>query len=86
METTNAVTFTDEDMEVQYPDHRKPLYLTAMINDIHIQRALVDTRVSLNLIPTSTLDATGISRKKIQGIPMEITGFGGAAEYTVGDI
>uniref|UniRef100_A0A2N9JAT3 Retrotransposon gag domain-containing protein n=1 Tax=Fagus sylvatica TaxID=28930 RepID=A0A2N9JAT3_FAGSY len=49
LETTNAVTFTDEDMEVQYPDHRKPL-------------------------------------KKIQGIPMEVIGFGGAAEYTVGHI
>uniref|UniRef100_A0A2N9G206 Integrase catalytic domain-containing protein n=1 Tax=Fagus sylvatica TaxID=28930 RepID=A0A2N9G206_FAGSY len=26
LETTNAVTFTDEDMKVQYPDHRKSLY------------------------------------------------------------
>ncbi len=36
LETTNAVTFTDEDMKVQYPDHRKSLYVTTMINDIHI--------------------------------------------------
>jgi predicted aspartyl protease len=47
-----------------------------MINDVHIRRALVDTGASLNLIPTSTLDAAGISRKKIQGIPMEVTGSG----------
>jgi hypothetical protein len=86
LETTNAVTFTDEDMEVQYPDHWKPLYVAAMINDVHIRQALVDTGASLNLIPTSTLDAARISRKKIQGIPMEVTGFGGAAEYTVGHI
>uniref|UniRef100_A0A2N9GMB4 RNase H type-1 domain-containing protein n=1 Tax=Fagus sylvatica TaxID=28930 RepID=A0A2N9GMB4_FAGSY len=33
LETTNAVTFTDEDMEVQYPDHRRPLYLSATINE-----------------------------------------------------
>uniref|UniRef100_A0A2N9F8A9 Retrotransposon gag domain-containing protein n=1 Tax=Fagus sylvatica TaxID=28930 RepID=A0A2N9F8A9_FAGSY len=52
LETTNAVTFTDENMEVQYPDHQKPF----------------------------TLDAVGISRKKIQGISMEVTEFGGAAE------
>ena len=86
LETTDAVTFIDEDMEVQYPDHQKPLYVVAMINYVRIRRALVDTGASLNLIPTSTLDAAGISRKKIQGRPMEITGFGGAAEYTVGDI
>jgi hypothetical protein len=34
LETTNTVTFTDEDMEVQYPGHRKPLYVAAMINDV----------------------------------------------------
>ena len=36
LETTNAITFTDDDMEVQYPDHRKPLYVAAMINDVQI--------------------------------------------------
>uniref|UniRef100_A0A2N9IMP1 Integrase catalytic domain-containing protein n=1 Tax=Fagus sylvatica TaxID=28930 RepID=A0A2N9IMP1_FAGSY len=34
LETTNAITFTDEDMEVQYPDHRRSLYLSATINEI----------------------------------------------------
>uniref|UniRef100_A0A2N9GEB1 Integrase catalytic domain-containing protein n=1 Tax=Fagus sylvatica TaxID=28930 RepID=A0A2N9GEB1_FAGSY len=33
LETTNAITFTDEDMEVQYSDHRHPLYLSATINE-----------------------------------------------------
>ena len=86
LEITNAVTFTDENMEVLYLDHQKPLYMAAMINDVHIRRALVETGASLNLIPASTLDAVGISRKKIQGISMEVTKFRGAAEYTVGHI
>ena len=34
LETTNAITFTDEDMEVEYPNHRRPFYLTATINGI----------------------------------------------------
>ena len=29
LETTNAITFTNEDMEVQYPDHSRPLYVSA---------------------------------------------------------
>uniref|UniRef100_A0A2N9FRR4 Integrase catalytic domain-containing protein n=1 Tax=Fagus sylvatica TaxID=28930 RepID=A0A2N9FRR4_FAGSY len=58
LETTNAVTFTDEDMEVQYPDHRRPLYVSA----------------------------SNIPQHKIQGAPIEVTGFGGAAEYTMGHI
>uniref|UniRef100_A0A2N9FI93 Integrase catalytic domain-containing protein n=1 Tax=Fagus sylvatica TaxID=28930 RepID=A0A2N9FI93_FAGSY len=55
LETTNAITFTDEDMEVQYPDHRRPLYLSAVIKDVQVRRALVDTGSCLNLIPLSTL-------------------------------
>ena len=33
-ETTNAISFTDEDMEAQYPDHKRPLYLTVSINEV----------------------------------------------------
>lgn len=42
METTSAITFTNEDMEVEYLNHHKPLYLTATINNVQIKRALVD--------------------------------------------
>uniref|UniRef100_A0A2N9I7D6 Integrase catalytic domain-containing protein n=1 Tax=Fagus sylvatica TaxID=28930 RepID=A0A2N9I7D6_FAGSY len=58
LETTNAVTFTDEDMEVQYPDHRRPLYVSA---------------------PT-------FHNIRSKAPPIEVTGFGGAAEYTMGHI
>uniref|UniRef100_A0A2N9HXB3 Uncharacterized protein n=1 Tax=Fagus sylvatica TaxID=28930 RepID=A0A2N9HXB3_FAGSY len=58
LETTNAITFTDEDMEVQYPDHRRPLYLSAVVKDV----------------------------QKIQGSPMEVTGFGGMTEHTMGHV
>ena len=75
METTNAITFTDEDMEVEHPDHRRPLYLMATINGVQIRRALVDTGASLNLIALSTLEAMGLVNKRILGVPMEITGF-----------
>jgi hypothetical protein len=86
LETTNAITFTDEDMDVPYPDHRRPLYLAATINEVQVRRALVDTGSCINLAPLSTLQAAGISQKKIQGAPMEVRGFGGAAEYTKGHI
>ena len=34
LETTNAITFTNEDMDFQYPNHRRPLYLSATINQV----------------------------------------------------
>ena len=52
-------------MEVGYPNHRRPLYLAVFINQILIKRALVDTGASVNLIPLSTLQALGISERKI---------------------
>jgi hypothetical protein len=86
LETTNAITFTDEDMEVQYPDHRRPFYLSAVVKDVQVRRALVDTSSCLNLIPLSTPQAANVSLQKIQGSPMEVTGFGGVTEYTMGHV
>nr|XP_023888456.1 uncharacterized protein LOC112000534 [Quercus suber] len=86
LQESTEITFSDEDMEVGYPDHRRPLYLAASINQIPIKRALVDTGAFVNLIPLSTLQAAGISERKIQGCPMEVTGFGGRGEYTAGHI
>ena len=78
METINAITFTDEDMKVVHPDHRRPLYLIATINGVQVRRALVDIEASLSLIALSTLEAVGLKA------PMEITGFGGSVESTKG--
>ena len=73
-------------MEVGYPDHKKPFYLAASINQISIKRALVNTGASVNLIPLSTLQAAGILERKIQGCPMEVIGFGKRGKYTAGHI
>ena len=55
LQDTNEITFNDEDMEIGYLDHRRPLYLAAYINQILIKRALVDTVALVNLIPFSML-------------------------------
>ena len=57
--------------------------MVASINQILVKRALVNTGTSVNLIPLSTLEATGILENKIQGYPIEVTRFRGKGEYTV---
>ena len=84
LETTNSITFTDEDMEIEHPDHRRSLYLMATINGVQVRRALVDTGASLNLITLSTLEAVGLVDRRILGALMEIIGFGGSMESTEG--
>ncbi|XP_075665283.1 uncharacterized protein LOC142634937 [Castanea sativa] len=86
LQESTEIIFSDEDMEVGCPDHRRPLYLVASINQIPIKRALMDTGASVNLVPLSTLQAAGILERKIQWCPMEVTGFGGSGEYTAGHI
>ena len=86
LETTNAITFIDEDMEVEHPDHHRPLYLMATINCVQIRRALVDTGASLNLIALSTLEAVALVDRRILGASMEIIGFRESVESTEGYI
>ena len=37
LETTNAITFINEDMEVEHLDHHKPLFLMATINSVQVR-------------------------------------------------
>ncbi|CAL2277968.1 unnamed protein product [Prunus armeniaca] len=80
----NAIVFTDEDMEVPYPDRRRPFYLEGQINDVFIKRALVDTGSSVNILPLSVLTAAGIPLSKIVQSQTSISGFGNKSEVTVG--
>ena len=84
LETNNAITFTNEDMEVEHPDHYRPLYLMATINGVQIKRALVDTGASLNLKALSTMEAVELASRKILGAPIEITEFEELTESTEG--
>ena len=86
LQESTEITFSNEDMEVGHPDHRRPLYLVASINQIPIKRALVDTDASVNLISLSTLQAAGISERKIQGCPIEVMGFGRRGKYIASHI
>ena len=60
LQESSDITFSDEDIEVGYSDHKRPLYLAASINQIPIKKALVDTGASVNLNLLSTLQVAGI--------------------------
>ena len=74
METINAITFTNEDMEFEHLDHCKPLYLMATINGVQVRRA------SLNLIALSTLETVGLTSRRILRAPIKIIGYARLAE------
>lgn len=85
LQDTNEITFSNEDMEVVYLDHRRPFYLAASINQIPIKKNLVDMGASVNLIPLNTLQVARIPEKKILVYSMKVIGFEGK-EYIIGYI
>ncbi|KAL6142352.1 hypothetical protein ACLB2K_060634 [Fragaria x ananassa] len=86
LESDNAIIFTFSDMEVPYPDHKRPFYLEAQINDVFVRRALVDTGSSLNIIPLYVLKVAGIPQSRIVKSELKISGFTEADETFVGYI
>ncbi|KAK9921974.1 hypothetical protein M0R45_030464 [Rubus argutus] len=86
LESDNAIIFTNSDMAVSFPDHRRPLYVEAQINDVFVRRALVDTRSSLNIIPLYVLKAARIPQSRIVKSEMKISSFAKADEVSIGYI
>ncbi|GKV03858.1 hypothetical protein SLEP1_g16100 [Rubroshorea leprosula] len=86
LESSNAITFIDQDMEAPYPDHRKPFYLSAQINFISVRHALVDIGSFLNLIPLNTITVARISQRRIIRSLLSIVGFGSSNEHALGYI
>ena len=68
LQELTEITFSDEDMEVGYPDHRRPLYLAVSINQISIKRALVD-RCFCKSHPIEHFTSHRNFRKNDSGVP-----------------
>ncbi|EXB68729.1 hypothetical protein L484_024749 [Morus notabilis] len=71
-------------MEAPYPDHRCSLYLEAMINDVHVHKALVDTGSSINIISLSILVVAGVPPSQITKKETSIASFGNGAKTLSG--
>ncbi|KAB2596019.1 hypothetical protein D8674_031469 [Pyrus ussuriensis x Pyrus communis] len=86
LENNNDIIFTDEDIEMAFPDHRMPLYLGGQINDVFIGRTLVDTGSSVNILPLAVLTTAGIPTSKMARSQISINEFGNSSEETIGYI
>ncbi|KAB2600463.1 Retrovirus-related Pol polyprotein from transposon 17.6 [Pyrus ussuriensis x Pyrus communis] len=71
LENNNAIIFIDEDMEMAFLEHRRPLYLEGQIDDIFIRLVLT---------------TTGVPMTKVVRSQISINGFGNISEETMGYI
>lgn len=84
MENNNVIVFNDEDIEVAFPDHRRPLYLEEQINNVFIRQALVDTSSSVNILPLVVFTAASIPTLRIIKSYISINRFRNSCEETIG--
>ncbi|GMQ03611.1 hypothetical protein CsSME_00049357 [Camellia sinensis var. sinensis] len=80
-----AITFTEADKQVPFP-HNRPLYVPVFINGMEFQRGFMDGGASLNVMPYSTFQTTGIPQKHLVRQPISITGFGNQKIKTMGHV
>ncbi|KAB2603711.1 hypothetical protein D8674_004716 [Pyrus ussuriensis x Pyrus communis] len=82
----NAIIFIDENMEMDFPNYGRPLYLEGRINDIFIRQALVDIGSFINIMPLAILIAARVPTTKVVRSQISINGFGNNSEKTMGYI
>ena len=70
-----GITFFDEDLQLGFANHNRPLYVTGMIGDKRINRLLLDCGSTVNLLPLRVLRAIGITRNQFSPTLLTIQGF-----------
>jgi len=64
-EAKDSVTLSNKDLVNHVVDDYRPLYFTTFLGAFQINKELVDTGASTNILPLPTFDALGILREKI---------------------
>uniref|UniRef100_J3MCF0 RNA-directed DNA polymerase n=1 Tax=Oryza brachyantha TaxID=4533 RepID=J3MCF0_ORYBR len=80
------VTFTDEDLLLGSKKHNRPLLMYGQIDDLSINRIMVDGGSAINLLPLRTLERIGYSRGDLSRSNVVIHGFNQAGQEAMGTI
>jgi len=80
------IIFTSEDASgIQHP-HNDALVIKLVMEDFDVERILIDTGSSVNLMFLKTLFKMGISESKIMPKIRPMTGYDGEAKMSIGEI
>lgn len=78
-----SISFGPEDFSgIVYP-HDDPIIITATILGVDVQRILIDTWSSIDLIFLSTYSALGLDVMQIQDMSIPLKGFSGERPTTI---
>lgn len=81
---TSMLTLTFLILTLDMATHMRPLYITAEVEGIMINKVMVDTRAAVNVVTTRTIGLLGIPRLIIQTTSLTVKNFAGQVSRTLG--
>ena len=83
---TQSITFNDEDLLLGNKKHNRPLLMFGEIDDLPINRIMIDGGLAINLLPLRTLKKIGYSKGDLCRSNVVIHGFNQAGQEALGTI
>ncbi|XP_010412729.1 PREDICTED: uncharacterized protein LOC104699079 [Camelina sativa] len=82
----DPISFTSEDAKgIQHP-HSDPLVIEVSMGDFDVERVLVDTGSTVNVICWQTLDKMGVTPEQLKPESRTLTGYDGVVKLLMGDV
>ncbi|KAL6211090.1 hypothetical protein ACLB2K_016318 [Fragaria x ananassa] len=81
---TRIPTLTFSTPTLDMATHMRPLYITAEVEGIMVNKVMVDTRVAVNVVTTRTMRLLGIPRSMIQTTSLTVKNFTEQVSRTLG--
>ena len=81
---TSMLTLTFSTPTLDMATHMRPLYITAEVEGIMINKVMVDTGAAVNVVTTRTMGLLDIPRSMIQTTSLTVKNFTGQVSRTLG--
>lgn len=86
IQTTNFVSFTDEEIDSEGTGHVKALHISVKCGDHHIAKVLIDNGSALNVMPKCILDRLPVDQSLIRPSNLIVKAFDGTRRDVIGTI
>ncbi|XP_010468555.1 PREDICTED: uncharacterized protein LOC104748645 [Camelina sativa] len=82
----DPISFTSEDAKGTQHPHSDPLVIEVSMGDFDVERVLIDTGSTVNVLCWQTLEKIGVTPDQLKPETRTLTGYDGVAKMSMGDV